>query len=42
VTSDDLHYLEIDELARLVAARKVSPSSSTEAMLRRIERVDPA
>jgi amidase len=42
VTSDDLHYLEIDELARLVAARKVSPVELTEAMLRRIERLDPS
>ena len=39
---DDLHYLEINELARLIAARKVSPVELTEAMLRRIERVDPA
>jgi hypothetical protein len=42
VTLDDLHYLEINELARLIAARKVSPVELTEAMLRRIERVDPA
>jgi amidase len=39
---DDLHYLSIEELARLLAARKVSPVELTEAMLRRIERVDPA
>ena len=39
---DDLHYLSIEELARLLAARKVSPVEVTEAMLRRIERVDPA
>ena len=39
---DDLHYLEIGELSRLLAARKVSPVELTEAMLRRIERVDPA
>ena len=42
VAFDDLHYLEIDELARLIAARKVSPVELTEAMLRRIERLDPA
>ena len=42
VALDDLHYLEINELARLIAARKVSPVELTEAMLRRIERVDPA
>ena len=38
---DDLHYLEITELARLLASRKLSPVELTEAMLRRIERVDP-
>ena len=38
----DLHYLQIDELSRLLAARKVSPVELTEAMLRRIERLDPA
>jgi amidase len=42
MASDDLHYLEINELARLIAARKVSPVELAEAMLRRIERVDPA
>jgi len=41
VALDDFHYLEISELARLIAARKVSPVELTEAMLRRIERVDP-
>jgi amidase len=39
---DDLHYLGIDELSRLLGARKVSPVELTEAMLRRIERLDPA
>ena len=39
---DELHYLEIAELARLLAARKVSPVELTEALLRRIERLDPA
>ena len=38
---DDLHFLEISEIARLLAARKLSPVELTEAMLRRIERVDP-
>ena len=41
MSSDDLHYLEISELSRLLAARKVSPVELTEAMLRRIERLDP-
>ncbi|HTJ07109.1 MAG TPA: Asp-tRNA(Asn)/Glu-tRNA(Gln) amidotransferase GatCAB subunit A, partial [Caldimonas sp.] len=39
---DDLHYLSIEELARLLAARQVSPVEVTETMLRRIERADPA
>ncbi|MDQ6638790.1 MAG: amidase [Pseudomonadota bacterium] len=39
---DDIHWLEIVEVARLLAARKVSPVELTESMLRRIERVDPA
>ena len=39
---DELHYLEITELARLIAARKVSPVELTQALLRRIERLDPA
>jgi amidase len=38
----ELHYLGIEELARLLAARKLSPVELTEQMLRRIERVDPA
>jgi amidase len=38
----ELHYLEIHELARLLAARKVSPVELTQGMLRRIERLDPA
>ena len=38
---DDLHYLEISELARLIAARKVSPVELTRDLLRRIERLDP-
>ena len=42
MSADELHFLEIAELSRLLAARKVSPVELTEAMLRRIERVDPA
>jgi amidase len=38
---EELHYLEIAELARLLAARKVSPVELTQALLRRIERLDP-
>ena len=38
---DELHYLEISELARLIAARKVSPVELTRDLLRRIERLDP-
>jgi len=39
--TDDLHYLEIHELARLLAARKLSPVELTQDMLRRIDRLDP-
>ena len=38
---DELHYLEISELARQVASRKVSPLELTRDLLRRIERLDP-
>ena len=38
---DELAFLEISELARLLASRKVSPVELTEGMLRRIERFDP-
>ena len=38
---DELAFLEISELARLLASRKVSPVELTEGMLRRIERLDP-
>ncbi|HEX7438624.1 MAG TPA: amidase, partial [Caldimonas sp.] len=37
----ELHYLEIAEVARLLASRKVSPVELTREMLRRIERLDP-
>src|SRR5512140_105023 len=40
--TDEWRYLSMAESARLIAARKVSPVEVTEAMLRRIERVDPA
>jgi amidase len=40
--SGDLHFLEIGELSRLLASRQVSPVELTRAMLRRIERLDPA
>ena len=39
--SGDLHFLEIAEVSRLLATRKVSALELTEQMLRRIERVDP-
>ena len=39
--SEDLHFLEISEVSRLLAARKVSSLELTEQLLRRIERVDP-
>ena len=37
----ELHFLEIAELAKLIAARKVSPVELTQEMLWRIERLDP-
>ena len=37
----ELHFLEIAEVSRLLATRKVSALELTEQMLRRIERVDP-
>src|SRR4029077_5347016 len=38
---DDLHFLEIAEVSRLLATRTVSALELTEQMLRRVERVDP-
>ncbi len=38
---DELAYLEISEIARLLASRKLSPVELTNDMLRRIERLDP-
>ena len=40
--TDDLHYLEIGEAARLLATRKLSSVELTEHLLRRIERLEPA
>jgi amidase len=37
----ELHYLEIEQVARLLATRQVSSRELTQQMLRRIERVDP-
>ncbi|MDP7650053.1 MAG: amidase, partial [Candidatus Thalassarchaeaceae archaeon] len=39
--SIELHYKTITELADLLRTRKVSPVEVTEAMLRRIEELDP-
>ncbi|MBB5448069.1 MULTISPECIES: amidase [unclassified Paraburkholderia] len=36
-----LHYMEVRELARLIATREISPVEVTTAMLERIERLDP-
>jgi len=38
---DDLHWLEITELASLLEAKRVSPVELAESMLRRIGRLDP-
>ena len=38
---DDLHFLEIGEVAALLHARKLSPVELTRSMLDRIERLDP-
>lgn len=37
----DLHSLTIAEASRLIASRKLSPVELTEALLRRIEALDP-
>ena len=39
--TNELHYLEISEVARLLSSREVSAVELTQQMLRRIERVDP-
>ena len=41
MSGDDLHYLELTEAAHLVQTRKVSPVELTQAMLRRIESLEP-
>ena len=38
---DDLHYLSLDEVARRLKARKLSSVEATQAILDRIEKVDP-
>jgi amidase len=40
VNADDLHYLELIEVAHLIQTRKLSPVELTEAMLRRIDSLD--
>lgn len=40
--TDELHYLEIHQVARLLATRKLSSVELTQQMLRRVERLDPA
>src|SRR3954452_12189955 len=40
--TDDLAYTSAAELARLIAARKVSPVEAADAVLERIERAQPA
>lgn len=39
--SEELHYMEIAEISKLLATRKLSPVELTEHMLNRIERTDP-
>jgi amidase len=39
---NELHYLEITEVARLLATRQVSAVELTQGLLRRIEQLDPA
>ncbi len=41
VSVSDIHYLELTEVAHLVQTRKVSPVELTEAMLRRVESLEP-
>jgi len=41
MSDEDLDYLEIGELAKLLHARKISPIEVTERQLRRIERLEP-
>lgn len=39
---DDLHWMGIEEIARLVRSRKISPVDLTRRMLDRIQKIDPA
>ena len=39
--TDDLHYLSLDEVARRLKARKISSVEATQAMLDRIDKLDP-
>jgi Asp-tRNA(Asn)/Glu-tRNA(Gln) amidotransferase A subunit family amidase len=39
--SNDLHYLSLDEVARRLKARKLSSVEATQAILNRIEKLDP-
>jgi amidase len=41
VNANELHYLELTEVAHLIQTRKLSPVELTETMLRRIESLDP-
>ena len=38
--ADDLHFMELTDIGRRIAAREISPVALTEAMLERSERVD--
>ena len=40
MTDDELHWLDMAEIARLLHSRKLSPVELTQAMLARIERLD--
>jgi amidase len=40
VNANDLHYLELSEVAHLIQTRKLSPVELTQALLRRIESLD--
>lgn len=41
MTASDLHYLELHEIAHLIQTRKVSPVEVMQAMLARIETLEP-
>ncbi len=42
MTDDDIAWMSIDELARRIRARELTSVEATEAMLRRIDALDPA